>query len=162
MLSQDSNLKLTYFFFYTASLLVSLLTTPAFGNGGSKAFLTAIITSEVPVEFIIWQRVGADNSTTPLDLTTEKYTQIGNLEQVSVTLIINNLTLGDSGSYMVYVKSSAGTTNTSNQVIVSVVEGTYMYIYVWFGLHKQRVSILCDFIFPLSGLAIINNIQRVG
>ena len=118
---------LTQFVFYTASLSVSLSATPVFGAVSSNAFLTAIITSEVPVEFIIWQRVGADNSTTPLDLTTEKYTQIGNIEHVSVTLIINNLTLADSGTYMVYVKSSAGTTNTSNQVIVSVVEGTWMY-----------------------------------
>ena len=117
-------MKLTHFVFYTASLSVFLSATPVFGAVSSNAFLTAIITSEVPVEFIIWQRVGADNSTTPLDLTTEKYTQIGNIQQASVTLIINNLTLGDSGTYMVYVKSSAGTTNTSNQVIVSVVEGT--------------------------------------
>ncbi|XP_078322461.1 uncharacterized protein LOC144622054 [Crassostrea virginica] len=112
------------------SLSVSLSTTPAFGTISSKAFLTAIITSEVPLEFIIWQRVGTDNRTTPLDLTTEKCTQIGNIEQVSMTITINNLTLADSGTYMVYVKSSAGTTNTSNQVIVSVVEvlctpGTY-------------------------------------
>nr|XP_022295645.1 receptor-type tyrosine-protein phosphatase eta-like isoform X3 [Crassostrea virginica] len=105
------------------SLSVFLSTTPVFGTVSSKAFLTAIITSEIPVEFIIWQRVEADNSTTPLDLTTEKYIQIGNLEQMSVTLIINNLTHGDSGTYMVYVKSSAGTTNTSNQIIVNVAEG---------------------------------------
>lgn len=86
---------------------------------GSEVIHTATITSEVPVTTLKWQK-----GTKELDISSSKYTQGGD-GPGTVTLTIKHVDFTDSGNYKVEVSNLAGTTSTSNQVLLTVTGGTF-------------------------------------